>query len=187
MHWALTTAAQVLLIVLLADFIGGLFHWAEDTFGHLDTPIWGPLFVRPNIGHHDRPADILQVPWLRGARMILLAGAVILGTAWVLGALSWQLILLLALAGLNDQAHRWEHTPPARLPRLVPVLRRLKVLQTARHHWQHHIAPHTSHYCVLTPWLNPVLDRSGFWRGMEALLSPLFGTPRQRDMAGRNG
>ncbi len=173
--------AQVVALVLLADFTGGLFHWAEDSWGDSDTPLWGPLFVRPNMGHHDRPTDILRVsPW-RGAGMLLVTAALLLGLGWALGLWSWQLFLFLALASLNEPAHRWEHTPPARLPRAVLALRRLGLLQTARHHWQHHIAPHASHYCVLTPWLNPLLDRSGFWRGIEALLAPLLGPPRQRD------
>jgi len=32
-------ALEILAIVLLADFAGGLFHWAEDTLGAVDTPI----------------------------------------------------------------------------------------------------------------------------------------------------
>lgn len=44
---------QIMMIYLLADLIGGAFHWAEDTLGDVDTPIWGPIFVRPNTVHHE--------------------------------------------------------------------------------------------------------------------------------------
>ncbi|MGV8987515.1 MAG: fatty acid desaturase CarF family protein [Cypionkella sp.] len=175
-------AVQLFLLITAADFLGGLFHWAEDTLGTVDTPIWGPIFVKPSSRHHDHPTDIMTVPWLRGASFILMAGAVVLVAAWLLNVLSWQLVLFAVLAGLNDQAHRLEHTPTKDLPRAVQLLRRAHLLQDARHHWQHHKAPHTSHYCVLTPWLNPVLDGLGFWRGLEKIVVPIFGAPRRPDL-----
>lgn len=170
---------QVVCLILLADFTGGLFHWAEDTWGDETTPFWGPHFVRPNIGHHDRPSAILSVPWLRAARYVLAAGAAMLLAGWVLG---WQLWLYVALAAFNDQAHRLEHTPTVRLPAWARLLQRAGILQDARHHWQHHRLPHTAAYCVLTPWLNPILDRTGFWRGLEREMAPVLGTPRGRDL-----
>lgn len=179
----LTVLVQVFLIALAADFLGGLFHWAEDTLGDVTTPIWGPTFALPNTVHHDRPADILKVPWLRGARFVIAAGVAILLVVLLFGALTWQWLLFVGIAALNDQAHRWEHTPPYRLPRFVHWLRHAHVLQSARHHWQHHKPPHTIHYCVLTPWLNPLLDRSHFWRGMERVFVPVFGAPRRPDLA----
>lgn len=178
----LWVAAQVVLVVLAADFVGGLFHWAEDTFGDIDTPFWGAAFVRPNIGHHDRPTDILLVPWVRGARFILGAAVVVLAVCWWLDAITWQLLLFSALASCNDLAHRLEHTPTHRLPLAVKQLQRWHILQNARHHWNHHRAPNITTYCVLTPWLNPVLDRYGFWRGMERIFVPIFGAPRRLDL-----
>lgn len=176
-------ALQIVTLALLADFLGGLFHWAEDTWGSPATPIWGPLFVAPNIGHHDRPTDILSVsPW-RGVGLIFLAGTLVLLVAWTLGGVSWQLWFFLCLASLNDLAHRWSHTPTVRLPWAVRKAQRFGLLQDSRHHWRHHRPPHMTNYCVLTPWLNPVLDRTRFWRALEAMLKPLLGTPRARDLA----
>ena len=175
-------AVQLFLLITAADFIGGLFHWAEDTLGSEDTPIWGPVFVRPSSRHHDEPTHILNVPLLRGTSIVLCAVAVVLPAAWLLGVLTWQLVTFALLAGLNDQAHRLEHTPTKNLPRAVRLLRRMHILQDSRHHWQHHKAPHTSHYCVLTPWLNPVLDGLGFWRGMEKIFVPILGAPRRPDL-----
>jgi hypothetical protein len=176
-------ALEVLAIILLADFTGGLFHWAEDTLGAVDTPIWGKLFVAPNVLHHDNPGAILNVPLLPRVRMVLAAWLVLMLAAWLLDLLTWQVVAFLVLAAFNDQAHVLQHTPTGRVPRLVLVLRRAGILQSARHHWQHHKAPHTSHYCVLTPWVNPVLDRLGFWRGMERVFVPIFGAPRRPDLA----
>ncbi|MBI1171770.1 hypothetical protein GC209_10225 [bacterium] len=175
-------ALQLFLLITAADLLGGLFHWAEDTLGSEDTPIWGPVFVRPSSRHHDQPTYILNVPWQRGAGLIAVTVAVVLAGAWLIGLFSWQLVVFALFSGMNDLAHRLEHTPTRDLPNVVRILRRLRLLQDSRHHWQHHKAPHTSHYCVLTPWVNPVLDSLGFWRGLERLVVPILGAPRRPDL-----
>ena len=46
----------------------------------------------------------------------------------------------------------------------------------------HHSGEKNTRYCVVTPFVNPVLDRLGFWRGLERVLVPLFGAPRREDL-----
>lgn len=178
----LIIAAQIVGLYLLADLVGGLFHWAEDTLGDVDDPLWGRVFVQPNVVHHDRPAEMVRIPWLINNIPIFAFTALVLLAAWLTSMLSWQLWVFAAIGMWNQQAHRFGHMPRHRLPRTIKSLQRWGVLQDARHHWQHHRAPHTTHYCVLTPWVNPVLDRIGFWRGLERLLVPLCGAPRRPDL-----
>jgi ubiquitin-conjugating enzyme E2 variant len=47
---------QALGVILLADFLTGVFHWLEDAYGTEDTPVLGPLVIKPNIVHHHYPA-----------------------------------------------------------------------------------------------------------------------------------
>ncbi len=47
--------AWLIGLFLLVDLLAGVFHWAEDTLGNVDTPIWGPFFVAPNVIHHNAP------------------------------------------------------------------------------------------------------------------------------------
>ncbi|HTW83988.1 MAG TPA: fatty acid desaturase CarF family protein [Candidatus Sulfotelmatobacter sp.] len=63
--------------------------------------------------------------------------------------------------------HYWGHcgTPP----RAIALLQRLGVLQPAAHHALHHKRPYGVRYCTTTTFLNPVLDRIGFWRGLERI------------------
>lgn len=61
---------------------------------------------------------------------------------------------------------------------IARFLQRIHVLQGAQHYWQHHKWPHDCNYCTLTPWMNPILDRIGLWRGIERLLIPLLGPVR---------
>lgn len=171
--------AQIVLLLLAADLLGGLFHWAEDSYGTQDTPIWGPLFVAPNVRHHAEPAAMMRKHWLpNNAPLFGVAAMIVLGS-WAFNALTWQVVVFAVLSGLNQQAHRFEHAPRLRLPRIVQLLQSAHLLQDARHHWRHHVAPHRTHFCVLTPWLNPVLDRISFWRRLEQLLLPVLGPVRQ--------
>ena len=58
MHLFLTvlgTLLQIVLVAALADFIAGVVHWAEDAYFTEETPVIGPLFIRPNIVHHHFP------------------------------------------------------------------------------------------------------------------------------------
>jgi hypothetical protein len=173
---------QIFALYLLADFLGGLFHWAEDTLGSSDSPLWGKVFVRPQEIHHEHPEKMLTIPWHINNIANVAGTLAVVALFWALGALSWQLWVLAFFAGWNQQAHRFAHCPTVRLPKVVHWLQRKGVLQNARHHWKHHTEPHLTHYCALTPWLNPVLDRLGFWRVLERVLVPVFGAPRRPDL-----
>ncbi|MFN9421301.1 MAG: fatty acid desaturase CarF family protein [Pirellula sp.] len=48
------------------------------------------------------------------------------------------------------------------------------MLQSPKHHAQHHIEPFESKYCVMTDWLNPILDRLDFWRRLEEIIWKVF-------------
>ncbi|PWJ22043.1 fatty acid desaturase CarF family protein [Jannaschia seohaensis] len=176
------TSVVFVALYLLADFVSGLFHWAEDTLGADDTPIWGPLFAAPNSRHHSDPSAMLKIHWLRNNSLLVGACVGLAMVFWVFGALTWHVVVFAFFTGTAQQVHRFSHAPSARLPRFVRLLQRMHVLQDARHHWGHHRAPHLTRYCVVTPWLNPVLDRIKFWRVMDRLFVPIFGAPRRSDL-----
>ena len=47
------------------------------------------------------------------------------------------------------------------------VLQEIGLLQSPVHHAGHHRPPSDRRYCVLTDWLNPVLDAVGIWALLE--------------------
>lgn len=174
---------QVVGLYLSVDFIAGTLHWAEDTLGTPTSPIWGPAFVAPNVIHHDDPAAMNRIPWLLNNLPLYVLGIVLLVLAWATGNLGWKMWLFVAIGIFSQQAHRWSHRPRKALPRVVLTLQRLQVLQSGKMHWKHHRGDHATHFCVVTPWLNPILDRFGVWRGLERFLVPIFGAPRRPDLA----
>lgn len=167
-----------------ADFASGLVHWAEDTFGTESTPIVGRWIVAPNVLHHRDPAAFVGRSWLASNWDLAAASAILLGIASAWGWFGPGLVIF-ALAGANaNQLHKWAHAP-AQAPWLVRALWRIGILQTPRQHMRHHVREKNEAYCVVTPFLNPVLDRARFWRALERCTVPIFGAPRREDLARR--
>jgi ubiquitin-conjugating enzyme E2 variant len=50
----------------------------------------------------------------------------------------------------------------------------------------HHAAPYSTHYCITTGWVNPLLVRTGFFRHAERAITAVTGaTPRADDLKPR--
>ena len=59
------TGLEVLVVVVLADFVSGFVHWAEDSWGSPSTPFIGKSVIEPNLRHHARPRALRRA---RGER-----------------------------------------------------------------------------------------------------------------------
>jgi hypothetical protein len=160
-----------LLGLALADFISGLVHWAADTFGSARTPVFGN-FVSTFRVHHLDPEDITRHdPIEANADVFLFSAPVHLGLllfvrdAFVL----WLLFGLFLASYPNSQIHKWAHLQQR--PRWVTRLQQLRLLLSPHRHAHHHSGTHTTDYCITTGWLNPLLDATRFFRGLEWLLA----------------
>lgn len=180
MNVAIAVSWWVLALVVV-DFVSGLVHWAEDTFFDVSTPIVGPWIVAPNVLHHRDAAAFVKRGWFASNWDLTLAGVLIVLVAWAFHALSGPVVLLAVVGAHANQIHKWCHAP-ASAPMLVKLLWKSGLLQRPAHHGGHHSGEKNTCYCVVTPFVNPVLDRLGFWRGLERVLVPLFGAPRREDL-----
>jgi sterol desaturase/sphingolipid hydroxylase (fatty acid hydroxylase superfamily) len=173
---------EIFLAIMAADFISGLVHWMEDTFWSEGTPIVGQWIVRPNSIHHRDGMAFVKNNWWRSSWDLLLLGLLVLVVAKMLGVLAWP-VWLFVLIGVNaNQIHKWAHMPKSGVPAPIRYLQRLHLLQSPAHHAVHHARDKNSHYCVVTNILNPVLDGGHFWRALEWILVPIFGSPRRDDI-----
>ncbi len=173
-----------LLGYVASDFASGLVHWLADTYGSATMPVIGPKFVAPFREHHRDPMAITRHDFFEANAnncfttyfvmlpTLLLTPVRAGGWATMLGVF----ILLLSLGTLvTSMAHGWAHQE--RPARVVVLLQRLGLVLSKEHHDVHHVAPHRNHYCITTGWLNGLLDRTRFFRRLEALFD-WVGIPR---------
>ena len=156
----------------LADFISGVYHWIEQRFFGEKWPIIGRWIDKPNGTHHDDPAAFLhQSYWARN--WISMIAALVVGVLLALCGAPWWVLLGVAISSQANEVHAWAHR---KAPcRAVRGLQEFGLLQSPRHHAGHHKPPHTVRFCVITDWINPVLDGLRIWRALEWLAGQLFG------------
>lgn len=170
---------QLIAAIAAADLLVGVGHWLEDSYcGVTRTAEAGPRredvfggVCAANAWHHAEPLRMADSAWRRNALPLLVAGG---GAALLalLGWLGWQSWVTLALIGVANEVHYWQHAPA---PRWVRKLQAMGVLATPQQHALHHRGVHDTHYCLITNWLNPVLDGLRFWRGLEWLVAVALG------------
>jgi hypothetical protein len=148
-----------------ADLFSGLVHWAFDAFGSVRTPVLGPRFVRPFREHHVDASRIAEHDFVEtnGASCIAALPAVAMAACLPLASPAWavlQSVLLFAVLGVlaANQCHKWAHMAPERVPGLVRIAQRWRLILRPEEHRLHHRHPFDSHYCTASGWLNPVLD-----------------------------
>lgn len=188
MHLLLTITGilvQIVLVAALADFVAGIVHWLEDAYFTEDTPVIGPLFIKPNILHHHQPRYFTRLTWWQSSQDLLLAGVLLLFGAWTFGLLTWQLWLFVAISVNANQVHKWSHRTRTENGWLISKLQDWHILQTARHHGLHHSDPKNTYYCPVTNLVNPLLERLEFWTRIEGVIERLTGVAHRPDTAVR--
>jgi ubiquitin-conjugating enzyme E2 variant len=172
---------EALLVVLLADFIGGIVHWAQDAYIREDTPFVGMSLGRPNMIHHHLPRFMTHHGWWHSSWDLVLFMVLIVLAMGLSGHLTWH-VWLFALVGANsNQIHKWAHRTRAENGRTISFFQDIRVLQSPHHHAIHHTNPKDVRYCPASNLLNPILDGLHFWGGVEWVLLRVFGLRRRLD------
>lgn len=171
---------KFLFTVFMADFISGLVHWLEDAYARPDMKVVGRI-AEENLRHHARPREFLKKSWWESSSDLLLIGLVVILTSLLTHTFSLWLLFFVLLTINANQIHKWAHQGPRENPRIVTWLQRHHLLQTPREHAKHHSGEKNTHYCVMTNYLNPVLERMGFWKGLEAGIEFITGVKRRTD------
>lgn len=165
-----TLLGQIVIGWLIADFLGGLFHWWEDRVARLDMPLIGAWIVAPNRLHHVEPLAFLRGTfWDRNLALIVTA-AIICATWSALFGPSVTLAVTMIGGAITNEVHAWAHQPST-APRLVRLGQEIGILQSPKHHAAHHRPPQDRNYCILTDWVNPLLESVRFWARLEATLT----------------
>ena len=174
---------EILAVVLAADFISGLVHWWEDRYARLNGGALQQVAI-DNLRHHARPREFLAKGYWQSSWDLWLLAAAAVAASVALDLFSWHVLLFALLSANANQIHKWAHRSREENGWLIGGLQRLQLLQTPRHHGRHHQGSRDSHYCVITNFLNPLLEEVQCWRRLERLVLRATGTaPRSDDEA----
>ena len=183
---AITTVSAVLIGYFLADVASGFVHWATDTW--FSEKQFGRLIAIAR-EHHTHPSHILGYRFLENATLGSAPSALFIGPPAVLIAflprsdflyaimIVFFLISLTLLFGtsLHNIGHRKVKSP------VLKVAQKLRLVITPAYHHVHHSGDQTTRYCTVNGWANPLLDRIGFWRALERLISGITGAVARED------
>lgn len=186
--------AAVFFGYVAADFVSGLVHWLGDTWGSTEMPILGAALIRPFREHHVDEKAITRHDYIEtnGANcMISVPVAALSLFVPIDPASNGYLLQLFGVTGMGamifwvmmtNQFHKWSHmdTPPSWVARL----QKWHVILPVDHHQIHHTAPFEKYYCITCGWLNWPLNKIGFYRHAERLITAVTGALPRRDDIG---
>ena len=171
---------EAALTIAAADVVSGVVHWVEDAYARPGAPVLGPV-AEANLRHHWRPREFLQKSWWSSSWDLLLASAAVVAMAAAFDVLSWHVVLFALLVANANQIHKWTHMNRAEMPVVVHWLQKALLLQTPRHHAHHHGRARNTHYCVITNFVNPLLEELTFWSRLERLVETTTGLKRRNE------
>lgn len=182
--WWLVPSA-LLLGILGADFVSGLFHFLADNFGHEDMPVLGPNVIRPFREHHVDPRAMTKHDFIETNGNNCLICVIPMATCWAwvpateqLWALYFTAFFSTLLMGvfLTNQIHKWAHMEAP--PGWVTKLQDWHLILPTPHHEVHHTPPFDTYYCITTGWLNAPLAWVKFFPRLEATIRWVTRSPR---------
>ncbi len=178
---------QLFLLWGAADFITGVIHWWEDTYGNPKWKIIGKYVVEPNLVHHKQPHKLLEGSYWNRINTSVFAAAIFGGILWWIGFLSWQIIMCLLFCTQGNQVHAMSHRSDKTTGKLVQFLQKTGIFQSKKMHRWHHKAPYETNFCVMSDFCNPILTKIGFWKKLELLILKVFKIDVLRGSSVRKG
>lgn len=150
---------------IFADLVTGAFHWWEDRLARPDMPIIGKWLIEANRLHHEEPM-VFTTGSLAHRSMAGALVAMVIGGVWILlFGLSVFAIAMTIGGALVNEVHRLAHL--GKQPGVLGALQEIGLIQSPAQHAAHHRGTFDRRYCILTDWLNPLLDRAGVWFRLE--------------------
>jgi ubiquitin-conjugating enzyme E2 variant len=169
---------KIIVCLLIADFLSGLFHWLVDAYSPKSNAFIKRHITDPVILHHFRSREFTKNSWIKSAWVPMIAAFFVgLGFYFFVG-FNWMVFLTLFIAINGQEVHKWSHRTKAENGWLITLLQKIKIVQTRRHHAAHHKNPNNCTYCVITNYLNPILDKMHFWEMLERVVYRLTGISR---------
>ncbi len=177
---------KIILIILISDLLTGTLHWLEDAYGNPDSKWLGKSIVIPNIEHHQYPRKFLKSTFFDRVKISIIIGAVLASVLLFFGILNWEIFSVILFSSMANEIHAMAHRTDKENGRFICFLQKLGLFQSRRMHGIHHSSPYNVNYCIMTNYLNPILNAIKYWEALEFIIR-LFGVKPARGNANRNG
>lgn len=166
----------LVLAILVADLLTGIFHWWEDRYGNPDWPIIGKYIIQPNIRHHKDPMSFCKGNYWTRNWTTIIPSLLLSFIFYLMGYYFFSLVFV--FASQSNEIHCWEHT---KTNRLIRLLQNYNILQNKKTHALHHKRPYDTNYCVMTMVVNPVLNQIYFWYWLETIMYYITGIKPRKE------
>lgn len=165
-----------LSVWLFADFLSGVVHWAADTYGNENTPIFGKGLIQPFREHHVEPFKMTTHTYLFTNGSLYFGSSILVGASLFIAVpdLKFILLLLAFWVAHTNQIHKWSHQKQEQRSIIAKTLSFLGIIISPSRHRGHHIGDFDSSYCITSGMCNPFLNSINFWRRMERLISKVL-------------
>lgn len=177
---------ELIGLIFLTDLLTGAVHWWEDAYGNPAWKFLGKSVVIPNLEHHEYPRKFLKHGFWSRIRLSFFIAILLLVLAYVFSLLSWELTFVLIYGAMANEIHAIAHRTDKENGRLITWVQKTGLIQTRRMLGHHHSSPYDINYCVMTNYLNPILNKVKFWSLIEKVLS-FFGIKTNRGLSARRG
>jgi len=177
---------QIIFGFLLADFITAIFHWFEDTYLDYDCKL--PFFsdiAKHNEMHHYFPRSIIAYSIYENIDTTIPFAIILVVIIYVF--FRKQLFMypfffgsFILFSVFSNVFHKFSHMRDCELPIVVKYLQRIGIICSHKEHSIHHSKNNNQKYCVMSGYLNYILDNLGFWRGLEWLVKKITGKSPKR-------
>ena len=81
---------------------------------------------------------------------------------------------------MSNIIHKWAHMRHCELPKIIILLQNIGILGSHSLHRLHHAGNSSQSYCVISSYLNPILDKIKLWRVLEYIIYKLTGIKPNR-------
>ena len=174
--------------LVVADIFSGFIHWGFDSWGTINTPVFG-RFIRSFREHHLDAYEMCNHDFIEtNADSVILAIPVLAYmyatepsspfTYGVYCVFIWTAFVVC----FTNEIHKWAHA--RQVNPIVRFLQNIQMILPPQHHHVHHVAPHELYYCIANGWMNPFLDKINMWRFLEGVITGITGIkPRVDDFS----
>lgn len=162
---------------LLADFIVGFVHFYEDKcLNEKSANKIVQSILADNDLHHTKPMAMTKLSAWKNLNTSLYIGIPIVLLSLFMDIPIISMAMFIACFG--NLFHKWSHTHSKKTNIVIKAMMFIGMLQTREQHNRHHFDENgiiirknaKTDFCVMTPYLNPILDKLKFWKLMEKLL-----------------